>query len=1035
MKINVASTFNVGKKEQKIVLFMFLQSFFIGVFIATYDISVTSLFMQHIGSAHLSFSFIISGVIGVLFSTVYMKLQERLAFTKLSIINLLVIGILVLIARLGFYVTTSDLWVFGLFVLMGPLNVIALLGFWGVAGRLFSLRQGKRLFGLIDGGQTAGVIIFSFLIPVFTIFLTEIDLLYFCIFSIAIALVVQIKISTDFETLLLSRVEQEKVTSVSFRQLFDDNYLRKLTIMVLLTMLCSFLIYFAFLNELGKEFPEVNDKTVFLSVFVGAVNVFSFLIKVFLFGKVTSSYGVKVSLLLAPVLTGVFMLLATVIGFVFGYEVDSPKFVLFFLLIALTRFFNESLRLSVTSPTFKILYQPIAKVIRFDIHAKIDGAVNEVSSIISGILLVAITFIPFFELIYIEYIIIALVALWVVVISQFYKAYRKLLKQTLQKTEEIEGHHSINQKYRLYEYKDKLYDVLDLVSGSNVSTSEKVLVEMLKSGDDEQQDFAIQFIGKNHVYHSLDSLVSLVEEGVLKKSDVVYELIYELTIQKELADSLDYLVLLSSSSSMAKRIYAAKLLKHTSEPEAYPILLDLLRDIEPEVRKAAIIASTETSNEKCWVFMIDNLSSRMYRGTVSEAVLTLGGAIVPTLGMVLNKATSETSLKVHVIKLLGEIGGEDATELLVSKLLTNNELVLRAVLIALLDCKYRVKGSRETKVIRTIQNEIGGYVWNLMVLSSLDKSRAPLTYAAVLDQNQIVFDRIFLYLSLLHEESSVKKIKENIDIGTIEGIGYALELMDLLISEEIKPMLFPMLEDISLHDKIKALSEFFPYHKFEHEEALIAILNRNPNQISNWTKASAIYEYPRNFGKGHFQAIAAQVFNKEELISEVAIWTLYHLDEEELNALLTRLPLDKERSARQIIKKISRKICYERTLLLSQKFDFHEISLDELAGFAKYLIEKDYLPNEELSFDDCLYVFVLEGRFKDDIRDQKQMLLSRHSVDKHHKLQVKTKLSTLIVENKNVYEFLYEFDDILNAMLRNLNTVTSSQRTINEFNR
>ena len=46
--------------------------------------------------------------------------------------------------------------------MMGPLNIIGLVGFWGTASRIFTLRQGKRLFGIIDGGQVIGIIIASY---------------------------------------------------------------------------------------------------------------------------------------------------------------------------------------------------------------------------------------------------------------------------------------------------------------------------------------------------------------------------------------------------------------------------------------------------------------------------------------------------------------------------------------------------------------------------------------------------------------------------------------------------------------------------------------------------------------------------------------------------------------------------------------------------------------------------------------------------------------------------------------------------------
>ena len=55
---------------------------------------------------------------------------------------------------------------FALLVVYGPLRIIALVGFWGSVGRLFSLRQGKRLFGLIDSGWILGIILSRILLRI-----------------------------------------------------------------------------------------------------------------------------------------------------------------------------------------------------------------------------------------------------------------------------------------------------------------------------------------------------------------------------------------------------------------------------------------------------------------------------------------------------------------------------------------------------------------------------------------------------------------------------------------------------------------------------------------------------------------------------------------------------------------------------------------------------------------------------------------------------------------------------------------------------
>jgi ATP/ADP translocase len=99
-------------------------------------------------------------------TALYSKMQTRISFDRLAILNLVTIALFTIILWLGFRITLNKWHAFLVLVMMGPLNILAMLGFWGTAGRLFTLRQGKRLFGVVDAGYIIGVILSSYAIPV-----------------------------------------------------------------------------------------------------------------------------------------------------------------------------------------------------------------------------------------------------------------------------------------------------------------------------------------------------------------------------------------------------------------------------------------------------------------------------------------------------------------------------------------------------------------------------------------------------------------------------------------------------------------------------------------------------------------------------------------------------------------------------------------------------------------------------------------------------------------------------------------------------
>ena len=83
--------------------------------------------------------------------------------------------------------------IFFVFIMLGPLNILAMLGFWGTTGRLFTLRQGKRLFGLVDSGLIIGIIISCYTIPVIlSLNFESHNILLISSISVLIASVIQI---------------------------------------------------------------------------------------------------------------------------------------------------------------------------------------------------------------------------------------------------------------------------------------------------------------------------------------------------------------------------------------------------------------------------------------------------------------------------------------------------------------------------------------------------------------------------------------------------------------------------------------------------------------------------------------------------------------------------------------------------------------------------------------------------------------------------------------------------------------------------
>ena len=135
--------------------------------------------------------------------------------------------------------------------------------------------------------------------------------------------------------------------------------------------------------------------------------------------------------MLSPFLMIIFTVVAIFFGNVFGYTSASGNFVLFFLIIALTRLFSKTLKDSFEIPAFKILYQSIDSKLRYSIQSRIDGTVNELSALASGLLLAGLASLAFIKVIHFIYFLLASFLVWVYLAASLYKEYRNSFQASL----------------------------------------------------------------------------------------------------------------------------------------------------------------------------------------------------------------------------------------------------------------------------------------------------------------------------------------------------------------------------------------------------------------------------------------------------------------------------------------------------------------------------------------------------------------------------------------------------------------------------
>lgn len=896
MKARLLRFLGAEDNEAGRVGLLLIMSFFMGVFLATLSVGSQTLFLQHFDEKKdLPYALLRSGIFGLIATLLYNFLQNRIPFQILALLSLVVMTAITAFLEFGegFFQDPNDIYFLG-FTQIIPFTFVILLIFWGSFNRLFNLRQAKRLVGVVDQGAMVASILAFFSIPIYLglEIKPKPETLYtISLISIGFFLITFLYLS--FRHLNKKRsFSQEKLNlkKLGFTELIRNKYLLYLSLFIVASMMATNFVEYSFLNvtTLYADQGGLNLAS-FLSYFEMTIVIFTFLLETLAADKIMHHYGMRVSLLVAPVLIGFFTITAFILGSIFGYTPDQNLFVVFFLMIALSRLIIASLRNALDEPVFKMYLLPVESHIRIDVQTKIEGVVTAFAMVLAGSLIILINRVELFTLLYITLFTIPLIGLWFFVTNRLHTTYRHTLQNTL-----------INSKQKDGAKKEKEYTISKVLENEvNSSIESKViyglkLMEKLEpalfentvtrlsaSENPAIKKFALKKIEEHNLSINPESATRKLAEramGEIEDSDL-------LSIEPE------KLLRLSKSTKSTDRMLAAKLLRKLIGPKTIFILLELLRDIDPKVRYEALYTARKTKRPETWSVLIELLASPSFSHHAAAALQDAGESVLPTLEAAFHRSGQQDMVMLRIVQIMGRIGGRYALQLLWKKSDYPDKRIVKQILFSLRLINYQATGKEYRDVIDLLETEISKTLWNLAALYELpDTEHFFYLREALQEEVKDNYDQVYMLLSIINDPQSVQLVRENIESGNPDNIAFAMELLDLFIDQELKPKLLPLLDDSPVSDKLKNLQLFFPRESYNPVQVVNYILNRDFNLNNRWTKACAIHAsaYIADFRIS--RGLVAQMFNRDKLLQETAAWVIYNKDVKIYQSIVDRLP-------------------------------------------------------------------------------------------------------------------------------------------------
>lgn len=894
MKKKLLATLQAAPGEGGRVGLLLIMSFFMGVFIATISVASQSLFLEHFDEGKdLPVALLVSGAFGLIATLIYNFFQNRIPFPLLATCSLLVITALTAFIEVGevFFTDRNDIFFYG-FTAFIPFSFIILLIFWGTFGRLFNLRQSKRLVGTVDQGAMIASFIAFFSIPQFLdIEGMKPEMLYTVgLVSLIIFLGMFIYLSVVYLNKERSFAQEKAMyKKVKVHDFLNNRYLRYMSLFVILSMIAMNFVDYSFLN-VTTLYMEEKSLAKFISYFEMTIVIFAFLFDVLATDRIIKEYGMRVSLLINPLLIGLFTVSALVLGSVFGYSPADNFFVVFFIIIAVSKLFLRSLKETIDETAFKLYLLPIESNIRIDVQTKIQGTVTAFASLVAGALIYLITNIESLGLISITLFTLPFLAGWYWVTNRMHLNYRKTLQETLKRSHGKSGTKR-QKEYALSTLLEKevnsrteenvIYG-LRLMEKLEPALFENAVIRLTESESKKIKAFAdekVQGLGLP-ADPSKNAIRNLAESAFQANAD-----------SDLLSINPDKLVKLSKSGKQSDRVLAAKLLRSSSSQRTIFVLLELLRDVDPKVRFEALYTARKVKRPETWSVLIELLASPTFSHQAAAALKEVGEIVLPTLEAAFHKSGQNDLVMLRIVQIMGKIGGPHALELLWRKADYPDKRIVKQILFSLRLINYRARGREIRDVQNLLETEMSKTIWNLAALDELpDSPHFHFLKEALQEEVAENYDHMIMLLSILYDPQSLQLVRENIESGDPDNIAFAIELLDLFIDPELKPKLLPLLDESSTQDKLRHLQVHFPRESYNPIQVINYILNRDYNLNNRWTKVCAIHAAAFIDDFRISRGLVAQMFNSDKLLQETAAWVIYNKDKTHYAKIAERLP-------------------------------------------------------------------------------------------------------------------------------------------------
>lgn len=1058
----LALALNVEPGEGGRLALLWTQSFFIGISLVSYYSASSALFLSAYGSETLPYVYIAAAFVSTLTGLAYLRIQDRMAFSTVLLGNSAILLASVVVLRLSLDAAVGPWPAFLLLSWYPVMHALEAVTLWDTAGRLFDVRQSKRLFGLVGAGELMAMVIGGVSTPLLVHLVGTPNLLIFSACGLLLSLAVTAGIIKFYGQHLSANVERlrrtDEADSGRLRDMFKRRYVVLLFTLYFLVTLVSQLVDFLFYDQARHRFENENALANYFGLFSGVTQAVTLILVAFVTGRFISRFGIKIGMRLRPI-----VLLGAGIALAIIALRDTMPATLF-AMTTMAKFFDLLLFRSFSGPSFLVLYQPLRPKRKFTVQVAIESMVGPIAGGLIGCLLLGLSWLGALETNVISVIIVGLIGVWIFTGKKTYAFYRQALSEALVQRI-LEGGSSIYDESMIDILKDRLASrhpgeviyALDLLDKVEDESSQDHYRELLEHPSTEVRKEVLDRIRREMVVDRMEDVRVCVNEEdddevkahalralcALGESDVLDEVFPHIehpdpVVRRGVISGMlryggidgvltagGHLIRMETSENPEDRVFTAQVLGDVGITSFYRPLIRLLRDEVSEVRVAALMAAGEVRSPRLWPLVLSHLASPRYHPYAAKALVRGGTQALSAIQDVLGGDDYSREVKVRAASACGRMGGQRSINLLYQHMSVPDRTIRRATLHSLHHLAFRAEAVQIVGVRREIWQELSDITWLLGARADVAGSAScELLVRAIdyeLDQTR---RRVILLLSFLYDSRTIMRAEENLSHHAAQQRAYALEVLETTLTRDLCRLVFPVLEWDQPQDCLVALSEQFPQPRATKEDRLSELLGEQERWVSPWVRSCALYALKEEGGQDGIEVAKAFVDDGEPLIRETALWVtgerkrVRHPSDTEFGEQAEESPM---------------LLTIERVLVLKSVKLFEAVPEEVLAALAAVMEERECRAGEAVyekgGTGRSMYI-IAEGEVRVHDGDRTFVTLGEREFfgelttldPAPHSANVSTNVATrlLVLDREGLYELMSDHPEVLREIIHEL---------------